>query len=65
MQMVLCGRQDSECSCHHEEMTTRLPNSLVVIECGHMSTMERPDRRTAALDRGLLLCDFEIAFAVS
>jgi len=50
--LVLCGRQDSwSVLARHEEMTTRLPNSrLVVIEdCGHMSTMERPDEVTAAL----------------
>ena len=36
---------------HHEEMASMIPHShLVIIEnCGHMSTMERPAEVTAAL----------------
>jgi pimeloyl-ACP methyl ester carboxylesterase len=50
--LVLCGRQDSwNDVTHHEEMASMIPHSrLVVIEnCGHMSTMERPSEVTAAL----------------
>lgn len=50
--LVLCGRQDSwSVLAHHEEMARSIPNGrLVVIEnCGHMSTMERPEEVTAAL----------------
>jgi pimeloyl-ACP methyl ester carboxylesterase len=50
--MVLCGRQDAWSSLsRHEEITARIAHSeLVVIEdCGHMSTMERPERVTAAI----------------
>ena len=50
--LVLCGRQDAwSVWSHHEEMAARIPGShLVVIEnCGHMSTMERPQEVTAAM----------------
>jgi pimeloyl-ACP methyl ester carboxylesterase len=50
--MVLCGRQDSWSPVEvHEQMAARIPQSrLVVIEdCGHMSTMERPEEVTAAI----------------
>ena len=50
--LVLCGRQDAWSGLpRHEEMAERIPNSrLVVIEdCGHMSTMERPEAVTAAM----------------
>ena len=50
--LVLCGRQDSwSVLSHHEEMAAMIPHCrLVVIEdCGHMSTMERPAEVTAAL----------------
>jgi pimeloyl-ACP methyl ester carboxylesterase len=50
--LVLCGRQDAwSVLTHHEEMAAMIPNSrLVVIEnCGHMSTMERPAEVTAAM----------------
>ena len=50
--LVLCGRQDSWSTLpRHEEMAELIPNSsLVVVEdCGHMSTMERPDAVTAAM----------------
>jgi pimeloyl-ACP methyl ester carboxylesterase len=50
--LVLCGRQDAWSTLpRHEEMAERIPNSrLVVIEdCGHMSTMERPAEVTNAL----------------
>jgi pimeloyl-ACP methyl ester carboxylesterase len=50
--LVLCGRQDQltplECS---EEMAGAIPGAkLVVIEdCGHMSTLEKPEEVNAAL----------------
>jgi pimeloyl-ACP methyl ester carboxylesterase len=50
--MVLCGRQDSwSVLSVHEQMAARIAGSnLVVIEdCGHMSTMERPDEITASM----------------
>jgi len=50
--LVLCGRQDAWSTLpRHEEMAELIPNSsLVVVEdCGHMSTMERPDAVTAAM----------------
>jgi pimeloyl-ACP methyl ester carboxylesterase len=50
--LVLCGRQDTwSVPAHHEEMAASIPNSrFVVIEnCGHMSTMERPAEVTAAM----------------
>jgi pimeloyl-ACP methyl ester carboxylesterase len=50
--LVLCGRQDSwSVLARHEEMAALIPESrLVVVEdCGHMSTMERPEAVTAAM----------------
>ena len=54
--MVLCGRQDTWSTVEvHEQMAARIPKSrLVVIEdCGHMSTMERPEEVTAAMKEWL------------
>jgi pimeloyl-ACP methyl ester carboxylesterase len=50
--LVLCGRQDAWSGLNrHEEIAARIAHSeLVVIEdCGHMSTMERPEQVTAAM----------------
>ena len=50
--LVLCGRQDALTRLDiHEEMATAIPDArLVVIEdCGHLSTMERPLAVTAAM----------------
>jgi pimeloyl-ACP methyl ester carboxylesterase len=50
--MVLCGRQDTWSPVEvHEQMAARIPNSRLVVieECGHMSTMERPEEVTAAM----------------
>jgi pimeloyl-ACP methyl ester carboxylesterase len=55
--LVLCGRQDAWSGLPlHEEMAARIRHShLVVIEeCGHMSTMERPEAVTVALRDWLL-----------
>jgi pimeloyl-ACP methyl ester carboxylesterase len=54
--LVLCGRQDALTPVElHMEMAASIPNArLAVIEdCGHLSTMERPDQVTAALRRWL------------
>jgi pimeloyl-ACP methyl ester carboxylesterase len=50
--LILCGREDAwSVLSRHEEMAAMIPHSrLVVIEnCGHMSTMERPAEVTDAL----------------
>jgi pimeloyl-ACP methyl ester carboxylesterase len=52
--LVLCGRDDSWSGpAQHEEMAQMIAHSkLTVIEnCGHMSTMERPEEVTDALRR--------------
>lgn len=52
--LVLCGRQDALTNlAQHEEMAGLIPGAeLVVIEeCGHISTLERPAEVTAALRR--------------
>jgi pimeloyl-ACP methyl ester carboxylesterase len=54
--MVLCGRQDGWSTLsRHQEIAARIAHSeLVVIEdCGHMSTMERPEPVTAAMNAWL------------
>jgi pimeloyl-ACP methyl ester carboxylesterase len=56
--LVLCGREDGwSALSHHQEMAAMIPKSrLVVIEnCGHMSTMERPAEITAAMRAWLSL----------
>jgi pimeloyl-ACP methyl ester carboxylesterase len=50
--MVLCGRQDSWSTLRqHQQMAAQIPNNRLVVieECGHMSTMERPEQVTAAM----------------
>jgi pimeloyl-ACP methyl ester carboxylesterase len=50
--LVLCGRQDSLTPlADSEEMAEKMPRAkLVVVEdCGHLSTMERPHAVTAVL----------------
>jgi pimeloyl-ACP methyl ester carboxylesterase len=50
--LVLCGRQDAATPPdRHREIAADVPGSrLVVIEdCGHLSTMEKPDAVNAAL----------------
>lgn len=50
--LVLCGRQDEITPLHlHEEMAAMIPDSRlrVIEDCGHLSTLERPDEVTAAL----------------
>jgi pimeloyl-ACP methyl ester carboxylesterase len=55
--LLLCGREDALTPLGwHEEMASLIPGAeLVVIEeCGHLSTMERPGEVTAAMRRWLL-----------
>jgi pimeloyl-ACP methyl ester carboxylesterase len=50
--LVLCGRQDARTPVMlHEEIAAAIPGAKLVVleECGHMSTLERPDLVTAAL----------------
>lgn len=54
--LVMCGRQDGLTPLeHHEEMAAAIPRSrLTVIEdCGHLSTMERPQAATALMRQWL------------
>jgi len=54
--LVLCGREDSwSVPEHHEEMAKMIRGSRLVVvnDCGHMSTMERPQEVTAALRQWL------------
>ena len=57
--LILCGRQDALTPLEvHEEMSSGIPEArLAIIEdCGHMSTMERPQAVTALLRDWLLHC---------
>jgi pimeloyl-ACP methyl ester carboxylesterase len=50
--LVLCGRQDALTPLElHEEMARAIPgaNLRVIEECGHLSTLERPEEVSAAL----------------
>jgi len=50
--LVLCGRQDAiTLVSFHEEMAAAIPHARFVLvdECGHLSTLERPDEVNAAL----------------
>lgn len=50
--LVLCGEQDSWAPAQrHREMAAKIPGATLVLvpECGHMCTMERPERVTQAL----------------
>lgn len=55
--LVLCGREDTwSPPSRHEEISRALPDNpeVVVIEqCGHMSTMERPEEVTKAMRQWL------------
>jgi len=53
----MCGRQDALTPLDHsEEMAAGIPGArLAVIEdCGHLSTMERPQAATALMRQWLL-----------
>lgn len=55
--LVLCGRQDALTPLAlHEEMAAAIPGARLVIveECGHLSTLERPFAATALLRDWLL-----------
>ena len=50
--LVLCGEQDGWAPAErHREMAARIPGAQLVLvpECGHMSTLERPEAVTRAL----------------
>ncbi len=50
--LLLCGREDAwSPPARHEEMSRLIPGAELVLvdDCGHMSTMERPEEVTAAL----------------
>ena len=50
--LVLCGREDALTPVYlHEEMADLIPDSRlgVIAECGHLSSLERPEAVTAAL----------------
>ena len=50
--LVLCGRDDAITPLdHHDEMARLAPTAALVVldDCGHLSTWERPDEVTAAL----------------
>ncbi len=50
--LVLCGEQDGWAPAErHREMAARIPDAQLVLvpECGHMSTLERPEAVTRAL----------------
>lgn len=54
--LVLCGREDGwSPPARHEEMARRIPRARLVIvpDCGHLCTLERPDAITAALQSWL------------
>jgi pimeloyl-ACP methyl ester carboxylesterase len=54
--LVLCGRQDALTPLErHEEIAAAVPGARleVVDDCGHLSTLERPDAVNAALERWL------------
>lgn len=48
--LVLCGREDALAPPKvHEEMAERLPDATLVVlnRCGHLASLERPERTTA------------------
>jgi pimeloyl-ACP methyl ester carboxylesterase len=50
--LVLCGHEDEATPVeHHREMAADIPNARLVVvpECGHLSTLERPAQVNAAL----------------
>ena len=54
--LVLCGREDALTPLElHEEMVRLIPDARleIVEQCGHLSTIERPDAVNAALRRWL------------
>jgi pimeloyl-ACP methyl ester carboxylesterase len=54
--LVLCGRQDAwSVVGRHKEMAALIPESRLVVidDCGHMSTMERPEAVTRAMKEWL------------
>jgi pimeloyl-ACP methyl ester carboxylesterase len=55
--LVLCGRQDKLTPLHNsEEMAAAIPGAKLVVieECGHVSTLERPDVVNRAMRKWLI-----------
>jgi len=55
--LVLCGRQDALTPlAFHEDMAAAIPDVRIVVieDCGHLSSLERPEAVTAALREWLL-----------
>lgn len=58
--LVLCGREDLSTPLEmSREMAADIPNARIVVleECGHLSTMEKPDETSAAMRRWLTSVD--------
>lgn len=54
--LVLCGEQDAFCPPSlHQEMAAKIPNSILQIlpDCGHLSSLEQPERVTQAMRKWL------------
>jgi pimeloyl-ACP methyl ester carboxylesterase len=54
--LVLCGEEDSLCPPQlHREMASLIPGARleIILDCGHLATMEQPDRVTTALHHWL------------
>jgi len=54
--LVLCGKDDALTPCAlHEEMAELIPDArlVVILDCGHLSTMERPEAVSAAMEEWL------------
>jgi pimeloyl-ACP methyl ester carboxylesterase len=54
--LILCGREDAITPlARHEEMAALIPRAKLVVveECGHLSTLERPNEVNAALRKWL------------
>jgi len=50
--VVMCGREDTLCPVsYHELMADRIPKAELVVldDCGHLASLEQPDRVTAEL----------------
>lgn len=55
--LILCGADDALTPPKlHQEIAERIPHAKLVVipECGHLSTMERPEAVTAAMREWLV-----------
>ncbi len=51
---VICGAEDALCPvAYHEHMATRIPDCTLIVldDCGHLASMERPDAVTGELEQ--------------